>query len=158
MKIIFLAGLCFCLNLASAQKLNITSLESVLHLSIFSADSLLKKEKFKLTEKESGEGYHNYYYTSYEKIGKANQLIRSLSIMDVYSGADTSRLVLYRTYNKMDQDEMLKQLLVSGYVLSRRSGADFIYTKEEQTVTNKITQKQTPGGQQVTAYEFELGR
>jgi len=111
-----------------------------------------------LTEKESGEGYYNYYYTSYEKIDKANQLIRSLSIMDVYSGADTSRLVLYRTYNKMDQDEMLKQLLISGYVLSRRSGADFIYTKEEQTVTNKITQKQTPGGQQVTAYEFELGR
>ena len=158
MKLVFSVVFCFCLHCAFAQKLNVISLESILYSSIPSGDSLLKKSKFKLTDKESGEGFHNYYYTSYEKIDKTNQFIRSLSVMDVYSGADTSRLVLYRTYNKTDQEEMIKQLLTAGYIIFKRSGNEFIYTKEDRTITNKISEKKAPGGKAVMAYEFELGR
>ena len=158
MKIILSVALCFCLNGAFAQKLNITSLESILYSSYNSADSLLKRSKFKLTDKETGESYHNYYYTSFEKVDKTRQLIRSLSVMDVYTGTDTSRLILYRTYNKNDQEEMIRQLLAAGYEIFKRSGNDFIYKKGDHTVTNKISEKQVPGGKPVTAYEFELGR
>jgi hypothetical protein len=78
--------------------------------------------------------------------------------MDIYSGADTSILILYRTYYKEDQEEMNKQLLSRGYELIKRSQNDFIYKKENYTITNKISEKAVPGGKPVTAYEFELGR
>jgi hypothetical protein len=158
MKMVLVAMFCFCGHWVSAQKLSVISLESILYSSIPSGDSLLTKSKFKLTDKENGEGFHNYYYTSYEKIDKSNQFIRSLSVIDVYSGADTSRLVLYRTYNKNDQEEMIKQLFTAGYIIFRRSGNDFIYTKGDRTITHKISEKKTRGGKLVTAYEFELGR
>jgi hypothetical protein len=118
----------------------------------------LKKSGFALADKESAQGYSNYYYTSFEKIENAPQLLRTLSFMDIYDGADTSRLLLYRTYYKNDQDELLKQLLSNGYELQKRSGNDFIYRKENYTITNKISDKNVPGGKPVTAYEFELGR
>ena len=150
--------LCFCLQSSFGQKLGITSLETILYSSFASADSLLKQAKFKLADKETGNGYHNYYYTSYEKVDSVKQLLRSLSIMDVFDGADTSRLMLYRTYNKNDQEEMIKQLLTAGYIIFKRSGNEFIYTKGDRTITNKISEKKAPGGKPVTAYEFELGR
>lgn len=138
--------------------MGITSLETILYSSFASADSLLKQAKFKLADKETGKGYHNYYYTSYEKVDSVKQLLRSLSIMDVFDGADTSRLILYRTYNRNDQDEMKLQLIANGYELFKRSGNDFLYKRENYLVTNKISEKNVPGSNPVTAYEFELGR
>ena len=158
MKIILLLLLCFSLQTLFGQKLSIASLEKILFSSFNSADSLLKKADFKLADRESGNGYHNYYYTSYEKIDTVKQLLRSLSLMDVYDGPDTSRLILYRTYNKMDQEEMKKQLIANGYELFKRSANDFIYKKENRIVTNKISEKNVPGSKPVIAYEFELGR
>ena len=158
MKIFLSVALCFCLQSLVGQKLNISSLEKILYSSFTSADSLLKKANFKLADKETGKGYHNYYYTSYEKVDSVKQLLRSLSFMDVYDGADTSRLILYRTYNKDDQEEMKKQLLANGYELFKRSANDFIYKKDNYIVTNKIAEKNVPGSKPVTAYEFELGR
>ena len=157
MKIIFSAVLFFCFHCSFSQNLSINSLETILHSSFASADSLLKKSEFKLADRESGEGYTNYYYTSFEK-DSVKQLLRSISLMDVYTDGDTSRLILYRTYYKSDQDEMKKQLLASGYELFKRSGNDFIYKKENAVISNKISEKQVPGGKPVTAYEFELGR
>jgi len=158
MKIILSAVLCFCFQCSFSQKLSIHSLEIILHSSFASADSLLKKSKFKLSDKQSGEAYNNYYYTSFEKTDSIKQLLRSITLMDVYTGDDTSRLVLYRTYYKNEQEEMKKQLLANGYELFKRSGNDFIYKKENSIINNKISEKQAPGGKPVTVYEFELGR
>jgi len=158
MKIILSAALCFCFHYSFSQKLSINSLETILHSSFATADSLLKKSKFKLSDKESGEAYNNYYYTSLEKTDSVKHLLRSVSLMDVYSGDDTSRLILYRTYYKNEQEEMKKQLLANGYELTKRSGNDFIYKKENAIINNKISEKQAPGGKPITAYEFELGR
>jgi hypothetical protein len=158
MKLILPIVLCFFLQSSFAQKLNIGSLEIILYSSFNSADSLLKKSGFKLADNESGSGYHNYYYTSYEKNDSNRQLLRTLSFMDIYSGADTSRLLLYRTYYKEDQEELVKQLLGRGYELTKRSQNDFSYKKENNTITNKISEKAVPGGKPVTAYEFEFGR
>jgi phosphoribosylaminoimidazole-succinocarboxamide synthase len=158
MKIFFSAALCFCLQSSFGQKLGITSLETILYASFTAADSLLKEAKFKLADKETGKGYHNYYYTSYEKVDSAKQLLRSLSLMDVFDGPDTSRFILYRTYNKNDQEEMKRQLIANGYELFKRSANDFIYKKESYLVTNRISEKNVPGSKPVTAYEFELGR
>jgi hypothetical protein len=158
MKMFFSIVLCFCLQSLCGQKLSITSLETILYSTFTSADSLLKEAKFKLADKESAKGYHNYYYTSYEKVDSVKQLLRSLSLMDVYDGPDTSRLILYRTYNKNDQEEMKRQLIANGYELFKRSGNDFVYKKEKYLVTNKISEKSVPGSRPVTAYEFELGR
>ncbi|HET6767673.1 MAG TPA: hypothetical protein VFH08_09750 [Chitinophagaceae bacterium] len=158
MKIFLSVVLSLCLHSLFAQKLSITSLETILYSSFTSADSLLNNANFRLADKESGKGYHNYYYTSYEKVDSVKQLLRSLSLMDVYDGPDTSRLILYRTYNKNDQEEMKRQLAANGYELFKRSANDFVYKKENYFVTNKISEKNMPGSKPVTAYEFELGR
>lgn len=158
MKFILSAALCLCLQFAFAQRLTINHLETILQTSFSAADQLLIKSKFKLVDKEIGKGYHNYYYTSYEKPDSANPVLRSISIMDVYQDRDTSRLILYRTYYAKDNEDLKSQLLASGYQVVKRSGNEFIYQKENTTITNKVTEKKAPGNKPVTAYEFELGR
>ena len=61
--------------------------------------------------------------------------------MDVYNGADTSRLILYRTYYENEQEELKKQLLANGYELFSSTDNNFIYKKGDYTITNKITLK-----------------
>lgn len=165
MKIIFSLLLCMCFQLSFAQKLDINSLEKILYLSINSADSLLKRSKFTLSDKRTyvskevkGEGYNDYYYTSYERQDMVKHLLRSLSIMDVFSAADTTRLVLYRTYYEDEQQELKKQLLSNGYELSGEAENNFVYKRGNYTIINKITDKTVPGGKSTKAYEFELGR
>ena len=158
MKIIFLVLICFCFQLSFSQKLSINSLEKLLNASVRAADTLLKNSHFTLSDKEIAKGYSNYYYTSYEKQDLGKQLLRSVSFMDVYDGADTSRLILYRTYYENDQEELKRQLLTNGYELFSSTGNNFIYKKGDQTITNKITLKTAKGSKPVTAYEFELGR
>jgi hypothetical protein len=149
---------CFCFQISFAQRLDINSLEKLVDASVRSADTLLKNSKFSLSDKETGKGYINYYYTSYERRDQVNHLLRSLSFMDVYSGTDTSRLILYRTYDEKEERELQNQLLVNGYQLSSSADNNFIYKKEDYTITNKITLKTVKGSKPVTAYEFELGR
>lgn len=158
MKVIIVILLCSSSYFSFSQKLDIVSLETILNSSFVSADSILKNLKFGLLEKEKGDGYYNYYYTSYENPNTPKQILRSLSLMDVYNNSDTSRLILYRTYNKNDQDELVKQMLASGYEINKRTGNSFFYKKGDLIITNKITEKNVPGGKPVTAYEFELGR
>jgi hypothetical protein len=150
--------ICFCFQFSFSQKLDINSLEKLLNASVRAADSLLKKSHFSLSDKEIAKGYSNYYYTSYEKQDLGRQLLRSVSFMDVYDSADTSRLVLYRTYYEDEQEELRKQLLTNGYELFSSTGNNFIYKKGDYTITSKITLKTAKGSKPVTAYEFELGR
>ena len=158
MKIIFTVLICFCFQVSFSQKLDINSLEKLLNASVRAADTLLKNSHFTLSDKEIAKGYSNYYYTSYEKQDLGKQLLRSVSFMDVYDGADTSRLVLYRTYYEDEQEELRKQLLTNGYGLVSNTGNNFIYKKGDHTITNKIAFKTAKGSKPVTAYEFELGR
>ena len=158
MKLILSAALCFSIQFLFAQKLDINSLETILYSCVNTADALLKKSKFGLAEKKSESGYHNYYYTSYEKPDSTVQLLRTLTIMDVYSGTDTTRFMLYRTYNKKDQEELQLQLTVAGYVLTKRSANDFTYKRGDHTIINRIAEKDAGGTRKVTVYEFELGR
>ena len=158
MKIIFTVLICFCFQVSFSQKLDINSLEKLLNASVRAADTLLKNSHFTLSDKEIAKGYSNYYYTSYEKQDLGKQLLRSVSFMDVYDGADTSRLVLYRTYYEDEQEELRKQLLTNGYELVSSTGNNFIYKKGDQKITNKIALKTAKGSKSVTAYEFELGR
>ena len=129
-----------------------------MNASIRGADTLLKNSHFSLSDKEIAKGYSNYYYTSYERQDLVKHLLRSVSFMDVYDGADTSRLILYRTYYENEQEELKKQLLVNGYELFSSADNNFIYKKGDYTITNKITVKTAQGSKPVTAYEFELGR
>jgi hypothetical protein len=158
MKFILSAALCFYLQFSFAQKLDITSLEKILDAPISSIDSILKRSKFSLTEKEIDKRYRNYYYTSYDKEDLHRQLFRSLSYMDIYDDNDTSRIILYRTYYETDQEELKKQLLAKGYVLKNQDTNNFVYKKGDLTITNKISQKTPSKGKTMTAYEFELGR
>jgi hypothetical protein len=158
MKIIFSVLICFCFQVSFSQKLDINSLEKLLNASVRAADTLLKNSHFSLSDKEIAKGYCNYYYTSYERQDLVKHLLRSVSFMDVYDGADTSRLILYRTYYEDEQEELKKQLLANGYELFSRTGNNFIYKKGDYTITNKITIKTAQGSKPMTAYEFELGR
>ena len=158
MKFILSVVLCLNIQFLFAQKLDIKSLETLLYSSVNAADALLKKSKFGLADKKSADGYYNYYYTSYEKPDSNTQLLRSVTIMDVYEGTDTSRFILYRTYNKKDQDELQLQLAVAGYGLAKRTANEFTYQKGDHTITNRIVEKDVGGIRKVTVYEFELGR
>ena len=158
MKIIFAVMVCFCFQASFAQRLDINSLEKLLDAPVRSADTLLRNSRFNLSDKETGKGYINYYYTSYERKDLVNHLLRSLSFMDVYSDSDTSRLVLYRTYDEKEEDELKNQLLANGYTLFSSTANNFTYKKENYTITNKITLKTVKGSKPVTAFEFELGR
>lgn len=133
-------------------------MEKLLFASPVAADSLLLKSGFKKAGKETGKGFTNYYYTSYERQDLYNHLLRSLSFMDFYNDGDTSRLVLYRTYYENDQDELKKQLLANGYELQRQAGNEAFFKKGDLSVTNRIAEKRITKGKPVTAYEFELGR
>ena len=158
MKIIFTVLICFCFQLSFSQKLDINSLEKLVDASVRAADTLLKNSHFSLADKEIAKGYSNYYYTSYERHDLVKHLLRSLSFMDVYDGADTSRLILYRTYYEDEQEELKKKLIANGYELINSTGNNFIYKKGDYKITNKITVKTATGSKPVTAYEFELGR
>jgi hypothetical protein len=158
MKLILVVFICFdCLPL-TAQKLDINILEKITNSSVRMADSLLKGSKFQLTDKQSGKGYTNYYYTSYERKDLFEHMLRSLSFMDVYNDKDTSRLVLYRTYYKAEYEEMKKQLLAKGYEMRKQAGNESIYKKDDFTIINKVSDKKVKGTKTMTAYEFELGR
>lgn len=158
MKLILAVFICFfCLHL-SAQKLDINILEKITYSSVRVADSLLKSSQFQLTDKQSGKGYTNYYYTSYERKDLFEHMLRSLSFMDVHNANDTSRLVLYRTYYKDEYEEMKKQLLAGGYEMQKQAGNEFIYKKGGFTIINKISDKKVKGTKTMTAYEYELGR
>jgi len=143
---------------ASSQRLFISDLETILFSSVKDADNILKEKKFTMAEKKAEDGLHNYYYTSYEKKDSNLVLLRSLSFMDVYSGNDTSRIVLYRTYNKNDEEEIKKQMQDSGYELSKIAENNFYYKKGNYSVLNRITEKSIQGKKTVISYEFELGR
>lgn len=158
MKLFISAALCLCMQYAVAQKLDITTLEKIASSPVRSVDSILKRAQFFLTDKQITKDYVNYYYTSYERKDLFEHLLRSLSYMDVYDGPDTSRLLLYRTYYKDDQDELKKQLLANGYELEQQVGHRYVYKKDGLTITNKIAEKNVVGGKSKTAYEFELGR
>jgi len=158
MKILVSVIVCFCFRVSFAQRLDINSLEKLLDAPVRSADTLLRNSKFSLSDKEAGKGYINYYYTSYERKDLVNHLLWSLSFMDVYSDRDTSRLILYRTYDEKEEEELQHQLLANGYQLSSGTANNFIYSKENYTITNKIVVKTVKGSKPVTAYEFELGR
>ena len=158
MKIIFSVLICFCFQVSFSQKLDINSLEKLLNASVRAADTLLKNSHFSLSDKEVAKGYSNYYYTSYERQDLVKHLLRSVSFMDVYGGADTSRLILYRTYYEDEQEELKKQLLANEYELFSSTANNFIYKKGDYTITNKITVKTAQGSKPLTAYEFELGR
>lgn len=157
MKFIFTVFI-FCCQFSFAQKLDINALEKITYSSVRLADSLLKDLKFQLTDKQTGKGYTNYYYTSYERKELFEHMLRSLSFMDVYTDSDTSRLVLYRTYYKDEYEEMRKQLLANGYEMQKQAGNEFIYKKDGFTIINKTSEKKVKGGKTMTAYEFELGR
>lgn len=157
MKFIFTLLICGCLQLVYGQKLTINTLEKITYSSVLAADSLLKASQFQLTEKQSGKGYTNYYYTSYERKDLFEHMLRSLSFMDVYNNRDTSRLVLYRTYYKDEFEEMKKQLLANGYEMQQQRGNDLIYKKDGFTIINKTAEKKLKA-RTMTAYEFELGR
>ena len=158
MKILFSVMVCFCFQVSFAQRLDINSLEKLLDAPVRSADTLLRNSRFTLSDKETGKGYINYYYTSYERKDLVNHLLRSLSFMDVYSDADTSRLILYRTYDEKEEEDLKNQLLANGYQLFSNTANNFIYKKENYTITNKVTVKTAKGNKPLTAYEFELGR
>jgi hypothetical protein len=158
MKFLISAALCFWMQYAVAQKLDLIALEKIASSSVRSADSLLKRSKFFLSDKQVTKNYVNYYYTSYERKDLFEHLLRSLSYMDVYDGSDSSRLLLYRTYYKNDQEELTKQLLANGYELKQQADNSYVYTKAGFTITNKIVEKKVPKGKSKTAYEFELGR
>ena len=142
----------------NAQKLDINTLEKITYSPVRLADSLIKSSKFQLTDKQSGKGYTNYYYTSYERKDLFEHMLRSLSFMDVYNDKDTSRLVLYRTYYKDEYEEMKQQLLTNGYEIQKQAGNESIYKKEGFTIINKVSDKRVKGTKTMTAYEFELGR
>lgn len=158
MKLILGILICFCVQQVGAQKLDIPTLEKITHSSVRLADSLLNGSKFRLTDKQSGKGFSNYYYTSYERKELFEHMLRSLSFMDVYNDGDTSRLVLYRTYYKDEYEELKKQLLDKGYEMQKQAGNEFIYRRDGYTIINKITGKKVKGSKTMTAYEFELGR
>jgi hypothetical protein len=158
MNIIFTLLVCICFQVSFAQKLDISKLERITFGSAGMADSLLKASKFVLSDKQINKNYTNYYYTSFEKKDSAAHLLRSLSLMDIYDGTDTSRLVLYRTYDKDEQEELLKQLLVTGYELSHQNGNSYVYRKADHIITNKISEKKVARARPITAYEFESGR
>ena len=158
MKTLVSVLICFCFQTSFAQKLDIISLEKLLNSPVRSADSLLRNNKFNLSDKETGKGYINYYYTSYERKELFKHLLRSLSYMDIYGDKDTSRIVLYRTYYESDQQELKQQLLSNGYELTRQTDNNFVYKKGDLTITNKISEKKAARGKSMTAYEFELGR
>jgi hypothetical protein len=158
MKLIVAILFCFNFQQLGAQKLDINTLERITYSSVRQADSMLNGSKFRLTEKQSGKGYTNYYYTSYERKELFEHMLRSLSFMDVYNGTDTSRLVLYRTYYKDEYEEMEKQLIDNGYEMQKQSGNELIYKKAGYTIISKISDKKVKGAKTMTAYEFELGR
>lgn len=157
MKFTFTLLLSVFFQISFAQKLDINKLERITFGSVRMADSLLKASKFVLSDKQINKNYTNYYYTSVAKKDSAAHMLRSLSLMDIYDGTDTSRLVLYRTYDKDEQEELKKQLLVNGYELSQQSGNSYVYRKADHTITNKISEKKVAGARPVTAYEFESG-
>lgn len=158
MKFILSAALCFFVQFSFAQRLDINTLEKIAYVPVRSADSLLKQYKFALSDKKVDKDYVNYYYTSYERRDLFEHMLRSLSFMDVYDKGDTSRLLLYRTYYKEDEEELIKQLLAMGYELKEQVGNSSVYKKDGFTITNKISEKNMVGGKPKTAYEFELGR
>jgi hypothetical protein len=147
-----------CVQTSICQRLDIASLEKLLNVSVRSADTLLRNYKFNLADKEAGKGYTNYYYTSYERKDLVKHVLRSISFMDVYNETDTSRLILYRTYEENEQEEMKTELIIKGYQLVSSTANNFVYKKEDYTITNKITVKTAKGAKPLTAYEFELGR
>jgi hypothetical protein len=67
MKLFLPAVLCFSFHFCFGQKITAASIEKLLFASASDADSLLRKSGFKTVDKEKGDNYNNYYYTSHQK-------------------------------------------------------------------------------------------
>lgn len=155
----------FCMAIAfgaSAQPIGYAKLQSILSMEEFQIDTLMKKNEYKLLQRDGDSTSSMHYYSNLQKITDGPAWVRSITVMDARINGLSSRLVRYRTYSKEEYQELLAGLLADHFRTAHKfqmgNATHFLYENEDRRVTVKLINTPLNNGKVLPTYEFEFGR
>lgn len=159
--IVFSVALLLICVTARAQTLSISELKEITKMKIDQIDTLMKRKKFRLLEKDTDSVSNLVYYNSVEKTPEGATWVRSLTYIDAVIKNRQGRMVTYRTYRKKEYQEMMGWLLKNNFHTASRSEMDnktlTKYTNGKEEIIFKVTKQKLPSGTMVLSYEVEVG-
>lgn len=145
-----------------AQPLSYGKLQSILPMELYQVDTLMKKNEYKLLQKEEDSTSSMHYYSNLQKITDGPSWVRSISVMDARINGLSSRLVRYRTYSKEEYQELLAGLLADNFRTAHKftmgNATHYLYENGDRRVTVKLINTPLANGKVLPTYEFEFGR
>lgn len=150
------------LKIASAQKITLPELFSVLDLPADKIDTFMKQKEYRLMQLESDSGAKLVYFTNLERNPNGTSWVRSLSYREIAIKEVRSRKVTYRTYRKKEYLELLEWLLQNSYKTIKRDDysdyIDTVYSDGIKSILVKQSKQKLPSGVIIWSYEFEIGK
>lgn len=162
-RYVFMSILLFAGVGASAQKVTLPDLFSMVELPLYKIDTLMKKNAFELSEKEFDSLASLYYYTSVERNEAAPEAptwVRSVTVKEASVGNLSSRVISYRTYNSQEYRELMAYLLANQFkstsTIDYTNSKHTVYENGRQSVVVKITDNRLKNGKILKGYEIEV--
>ena len=160
--VLILFSLTLLFKTATAQKLTIPELISVLDLTTDRMDTLMKHKNYKLLQKESDSGAIQIYYSNLERNPEGPDWVRSVTYTEIVVRNTKSKLISYRTYRKKEYQEILAWLLNNDYKTIKKDNFGMaihtVYDNQKRNILVKQIKQKLPSGVLVWSYEFELGK
>jgi len=146
---------------AFSQKLTLPDLNRLLYMNAGEMNSWLLERGYRLSYNDSSATGINRYYDTFrgkDSTTQVHSLSYSLARVNGYEGI----LMLYRTYDKKEQEGFLDYLKANGFVLADSYRSDnaenYIYKKESVTIRNVIAVHELEDKRKITSYSIETGR
>ena len=147
---------------SNGQEISFPELFSVLQMKPNEVDTLMKKKGYKLLQRETDSVSSLVYYSSLERNEEAPSWVRSFTLMDASVNNLSSRMILYRTYNKDEYRKLMEYLLLNNYKTSNtfdfKESKHTVYENGKTSIRVKIADNKLKNGRIVKSYEIEMGR
>ncbi|RYY21427.1 MAG: hypothetical protein EOO04_18245 [Chitinophagaceae bacterium] len=147
---------------AGAQEVSVSELINMVKQEHFSIDTLLKKKGYRLMQKDIDSVSQQYYYSHLERNEQGPSWVRALSYIDVNTKNITSRVLTYRTYNRIEYQQIMAAMLNLGYktkdVFDFKDSRHTVFENDQQPIRVKVNNNRMADGRWIKSYEFELGR
>lgn len=147
---------------ASAQEVRVAELINMVGMEHFSIDTLLKKKGYRLMQKDIDSVSQQYYYSHLERNDQGPSWVRALSYIDVNTENLASRVLTYRTYNRVEYQQLMSEMLSLGYktkdVFDFKDSRHTVFENGQQPIRVKVNNNMMADGRRIRSYEFELGR
>ncbi len=148
--------------LAGAQEVGVSELLNMVKMEHFSIDTIMKKKGYRLMQKDIDSVSQEYYYSHLERNDQGPSWVRALSYIDVDTENLSSRVLTYRTYNRVEYQRLMAAMLSLHYktkeVFDFKDSRQTVFDNGQQPIRVKVNNNRMADGRWIKSYEFELGR